>query len=87
MANDIKIEEAFQTIVKATNSMGSTDHVAKQIAEKLQREHRTICQNTLRLMSEIIIEMAAVDSTDGRNEASINWCKKVAEIPAYFPFI
>lgn len=81
-----------ERIAKATREFGnivngiSGGFVAEAMFEEMQRTHRTLQQNFIRSLAGFITRMTKMD-TDLRNEASVAWCKKVAEIECLLPLI
>ena len=72
---------------------GSTPNV-KNVAFSFLHFHRTLQQNLIRLLYNVIKTLAAYYEEQGmpavsdmRNENSVNWIKEVAKIEAYFPFV
>lgn len=80
-------KEIIEKLSRTSNNMAfNHKQFAKELANNFRREHRTLQQGLISVLAEFIAEIATFD-TDLRNEAAINWCKKVKEIEAAFPFI
>jgi hypothetical protein len=85
--SEIKIIEGVSLIregINATNIDKTT--IAKGLAKLFVKTHRTLQQSTMQLIPLFIEEISNIE-TDLRNEASIEWCKKVTKLDHYFPFI
>lgn len=54
------------------------------VAETVARSHKTLQQSTMRLMMTIIRRLAQ-NSTDDRNEATVQLAKKITEIAKDYP--
>lgn len=78
------IEDMFDNLVTASDIDQSK--IARDIAKEVTKEHRTSQQLFIKLLSNIINEYENAKS-DPRNNASVNWCKKVSKIDNNFPFI
>ena len=89
----IKLDQDNRELVsqffKLINLMGNEDHLAKEFTGQLVREHRTLQQNAIRFMSQIINQYAENHTGhDLRNEAAVQWAENVARChPGAFPFI
>lgn len=86
---DQENEQLVSQFFKLINYMGNEKDLAKAFGEKLVREHRTLQQNAIRFLSEVI-EFYAQNHTgfDLRNEASVQWAENVTRHhPGAFPFI
>lgn len=67
---------------------------AKRVAYSFIHWHRTLQQNAIRLLFNVIKILAAYYEEQGdsvvsdlRNEQSIKWIKEVSKIDGYFPFV
>ena len=70
-----------------TNDCGFADD---KIAEHMASDHPTIQQSFFRFVVKFIKKMADKTYWDGRNEASVSTCKKIAELlgdNTYLPFV
>lgn len=88
--NEISFEvlsEIIETISCIVNNM-SFDYqlAATRMFEKFCRTHRTLQQDTIRLLAAFISKIAQSDY-DLRNEAAVKWSKEVNKIDAYFPHV
>lgn len=88
-SNEEKGKEIIKTLSKMMNGCGNKDKVAEAMARQFRCEHNTLEQLMIGLFQKMIVAIAEDEHlpVDARNEASIAWCKKVAEIEARFPFI
>ena len=72
------------------NCMGGDKKTAEVIFEKLCGQHSTIQQGYWRVM-QMVIEKYADARYDGRNEASVGWCRRIKELNEehahHLPFI
>lgn len=85
--SEIQIIEGVQMIREGINSISlDKKAIIKNLALLFFKTHRTLQQSTLQLIA-LFIEEVSESETDLRNEASIEWCKKVTAIDHYFPFI
>lgn len=84
-------EKAAREILDLVRFMHNDEDFANLLAEKLEREHRTIQQSFFRFIGRVIVKYAENQGpmhSDGRNQAAKDWAKKVAEEnPPHFPFI
>lgn len=79
--------EIVQRLSKSCNNTAfNHKQFAKDLADSLRREHRTLQQGVVKVLAEFISEVSTFQ-TDMRNESAVEWCKKVREIEAVFPFI
>lgn len=87
--NKKQIEENVSTMLKMMNSVGArgNNDYSQAILNKLNNEHRTIIQNFFRTLQFTITEYSKTEHSDLRNEASVEWCKEVAKIDTYLPFV
>jgi hypothetical protein len=93
--------EKVESVVCTNNKNDKMEHIkdlfrhmnshnrdyAEEMIKYIKTEHRTLQQNFFRMVSTVINAVAKTEYHDERNEASINWCKKVSEIDAFFPYI
>lgn len=92
MNDSEKLQEMVNQLADMVNNMGF-DYLkgAETIAETLVKKHRTLQQNTLRLIAQVIKKYSELIETryktDLRNEAAAEWAKQIAETNCYFPFI
>ena len=79
-----KMADLLGQIVDQTNSMGmNVDAAAHAMAEKLYRQHRTLQQSFIHVISEVIAKYAGLCGQYGydlRNEQASKWAIKVAEV-------
>jgi hypothetical protein len=81
------VAAAMATIIDATNVMGSEKDVAAGILEGLLSSHKTLQQSFMRAFIEAMKEYADTPFRDARNEASVEFARKVKELDVHFPFI
>jgi hypothetical protein len=84
---DTQVEEAINTIADRLNYMGNDKACLEAIMYSVHKMHRTIQQNFFRILSQVINEYSKLEYFDDRNKSSVEWCKKVADIQQYFPFV
>jgi hypothetical protein len=79
--------EIIEKLSQISNNMSfNNEDFAKELANNFRKEHRTLQQGIIKVLAVFIAEVSTF-STDLRNEAAVQWCKKVSEIEAIFPFI
>lgn len=83
-----EVREAMKVIVNATNPMGSEPLVAQGIVEGLESNHRTLQQSFMRSFVEAMKTYGDTNFFDPRNEASVEFAKKISELAEehYLPF-
>jgi hypothetical protein len=83
-----KIAEAVESLCSLLNTYTQeTEMKATVFVRCLCGQHRSLQQAFWRLMREVIARYAN-EHHDLRNEASVQWCKRVAaEVDAYLPFV
>jgi hypothetical protein len=80
-------KEIIEKLSHISNNMAfNNEDFAKELANNFQKEHRTLQQGIIKVLAVFIAEVSTFN-TDLRNEATVQWCKKVSEIEAIFPFI
>ena len=82
-----EVTEAMKTIVDATNTMGSDKLVTEGIVEGLTSCHRTLQQSFMRCFVAAMKEYGDTPFRDARNDASVDFARKIAEMEEHFPFI
>ena len=82
-----EVREAMETIVNATNTMGSDKLVSQGIVEGIENCHRTLQQSFMRCFVAAMKEYGDTRFFDPRNEASVDFAKKIGEMEEHFPFI
>jgi hypothetical protein len=81
--------EAAKTAIKSIVGIlnhSNKDFIAYAIYDEMRRTHRTLQQSFMGMLAAFIGRMKEME-TDARNEAAIQWCKKVAEIDRNFPTV
>jgi len=76
-------EELGKAIEDYVNHTRSYTEVANYI---VNNTHRTLNQSIIRMFVEVI-KLEATASFDGRNEASVKLCKRLALDDVYLPYI
>jgi hypothetical protein len=66
-----KLANKIEDIVNG-NAMG-----CRKIGQQLAHIHPTLQQNFMRLAMGFVSEVVKVDNADGRNQATLNNCKKI----------
>ena len=79
-----KVKEAVQTILNELNG-GNRKDIAATILDTVRSDHRTLQQLFWSVM--LLAQIGYADSRyDLRNEASVNWAKKVKEVATRLNF-
>ncbi len=86
MSNMQRAEEAMQELIRCVNVMGAEEDVAEMIANVLSGSHRTLQQSFMRSLN-IAMQDYANTGTDLRNEAAVDYAKKIVALEHYFPFV
>lgn len=81
-----RVEAAVKEIVDCVNIMGSEEIVATAIANELCRTHRTLQSSFLGAFNGAMVTYSGIP-TDARNEAAVDYAKKIVAIDHYFPYI
>jgi glycine/serine hydroxymethyltransferase len=85
--DDKALEEIIERLSAIVNNLSfDYDEASKTMASQFACVHRTLQQSTIKLIAEFIRKVS-VSNHDLRNEAAIEWAKKVASIDSRFPFI
>lgn len=80
-------KEIIEKLSRTSNNMAFDQKLfAKELADNLKREHRTLQQGLIKVLAEVFGELAS-SNFDMRNEAAVEWCKKFNELDRNFPFI
>ena len=78
MENQTAAKDIADQLSRFVNRMGfSTD--AKEFAECVTRDHRTLQQQTFGLFMTCIEKWSKTENFDARNEYTIDMCKKMME--------
>jgi len=80
-----KVKQSIETIINYING-GDHKELAAMMFETMRHTHRTLQQKFLHAMYIFLQKMKDMP-TDGRNQDSVAWCKKISEIEGFFPFI
>ncbi len=80
-------EDSMKEILRVCNYMSSEAEVAKGMLDALTNEHRTIQQSFFRSLDLMMKQYAELNSADGRNQMSVDYCKRVSDMKFNFPFI
>lgn len=73
------VEDMIRDLSDAVNVMTvKEDGIARLIAERLQREHRTLQQSMVRVLAGALVHYADARS-DGRNAAAVRMCGTIKE--------
>lgn len=82
-----EIVSAFGKIVDLTNLMGlDYPSLGEKISRHITQHHRTLQQSFWRTIAATAQHYKNVPC-DLRSEASVEFCKKISEIDAVFPFV
>lgn len=79
----VKIENIIKEMSEYING-GNPELLAEMFFIAMEKEHRTLQQSFIRSIA-LFIKMMSKMPTDLRNQAAVEWCKKVSEIEAVFP--
>jgi hypothetical protein len=79
-------QEAMEVVVNATNSMGCEKELAERMLIAITGQHRTLQQSFFRVFVDMA-EKYATTYSDLRNDASVDFAKKVAKLDHHFPFV
>lgn len=84
--------EFIQTFVdklsdEVNNYSSDDDTMAKEFAEALTHNHRTLQQNMVKVLFNGLIKYGETAGEDGRNSQAIKACKEMTKINNYFPLI
>jgi hypothetical protein len=90
-AGDEKIlQNVIAGLSRLSNPYSEAGLHGKTMAKYYNHIHRTEQSNIMRILSKFIHEVAGWDDSkdkDLRNEAAIDWARKVNEIDRIFPYI
>lgn len=87
------VHDTFQRVARSMceKVLADEDAAVDGIIDGLFESHRTHQQALFRVMATVIARYATMSEEkmghDLRNEASVEWCKAVAQIPAHLPFL
>ena len=81
-----KMYKAMQEVTPAVNIM-SDKELEDGMLNALLDEHRTLQQSFFRVLHNVMKQYAATKYYDLRNEASIEYAKRVSELDHHFPLI
>ncbi len=81
-----RTRKAVEELVGCVNIMGADKVVAAAIAAELAHTHRTLQSSFLGAINGAMVEYSEMP-TDLRNEAAVDFAKKVVALEHYFPFI
>lgn len=84
----LKIKKLTDMIkeMSGTNNGGNPKFLATALLNAMNEEHRTLQQSFINSIA-LFIKMMSEMPIDLRNQAAVEWCKKVSEIEAIFPRI
>ena len=72
--------------LSSTNNGGNPEFLATAFYNAMTQEHRILQQSFISSIA-LFIKIMSRMPTDFRNQAAVEWCKKVSEIEAVFPRI
>ncbi len=78
--------EAMIELVNAMNVMGGDKDFAQGIFEGLSQQHRTLQQDFMRAFASAMTQYAE-NNFDLRNEASVEFAKRIVSMEQYFPSV
>ena len=81
-----ELEQAIKTLIKGCSTLGSNGVVAEALDKIISKEHRTIQQSVMRELHEFICNYRHT-AFDLRNQASVEFAKKVKDLNADFPLV
>lgn len=73
-------------LVNATNSMNGDDGVILGMLDGMTHSHRTLQQCFFKMFNVMLTEYAE-QNCDARNEASVDFAKRVTALEHHFPYI
>lgn len=79
------LQRAFRTIMDNVNG-GDAKSVSEALIEEMHRTHRTLQQAFFRMLQRFIEGYSKMKS-DARNEASVEWFRKVSQYQEHLPLI
>lgn len=79
-------KETMEQLIDHTNCMTGEEAVIQGIVDALQGSHRTLQQSFVRCVTAALIEYSNTP-TDARNEAAVDFGKKLKELDHHFPFV
>lgn len=77
---------AVKELVDCVNVMGAEQAVADGIAAELCNSHRTLQSSVLRAFATAMVSYSEMP-TDLRNEAAVEFAKRIKDMEHHFPFI
>jgi len=88
MKNELaqRAEAAMKELVETTNVMTGHNAVVEGMLSGLVHSHRTLQQSFVRAFIDVMGEYAE-SNTDLRNEAAVEFAKKIKEMEVYLPNI
>ena len=81
-----RAEIATDELIRVLNVLGGEDEIADTVARVLMGSHRTLQQSFVRAFYEVMKDYSA-SGTDLRNQASVDFAKKITEQDFYFPMV
>ena len=79
-------KEAMQTLIDSTNCMVGEKEMVQGMLDALLGSHRTLQQSFFRVFAKTMDHYSHAHY-DLRNEASVEFAKKVKELDHHFPFV
>jgi len=79
-------KEAMLALIDSTNIMAGEADITAGIVEALAGSHRTLQQSFMRCFVETMKEYAGFN-TDLRNQAAVDFAKKINDLEHHFPYI
>jgi hypothetical protein len=79
-------QEAMKVVVNSTNTMGCEKELVERMLIVLNGSHRTLQQSFFRVFAKTM-EQYADARCDLRNEASVDFAKKIRDLDHHFPFV
>jgi hypothetical protein len=80
-------EKLAREFFELCNIMSSEDQVRNALTDALDRQHRTVIQNAMGVLRDVIKHYAEFHGSDLRNQDSHEWAKKVTKDSTYFRYV
>lgn len=81
------VKEAVISIIDSLNTISGTEHITTAFFNGITSQHRTLQQDFIRTLYDVLVAYSELEYYDGRNEAAVKFAKQVAELDVYLPRI
>ena len=87
IASNAKV--ATKNLLSEMNHMGCDEQIQDAMFEAIQNSHNTVQQCFWRNIMKVAEKYSKMEYSDGRNEASVELCKKVTSVSEehHLPFV